>query len=226
MLGCPLLDVPDRVRSLSLALRNLKKNLAAGGDPAREADVPGPPRLDTAEPAYQQLRDALCAAARVLNVAALDVPERIQSLTSEVEQLKVRIAALHASGLTSAESLIDGSEQVAGVHVVICETPGANSNLMRQLIDGVRRKADHVAVLLAAKQASDKVLLVAGLSESLVDRGLSAGDWVRQVAAVAGGSGGGRPDMAQAGGKHPEKLPDALIEARRVIGEMLGTRAS
>jgi alanyl-tRNA synthetase len=68
-----------------------------------------------------------------------------------------------------------------------------------------------------AATGEDKVLLVAGLSRDLVQRGLSAGNWVRDVAPVVGGGGGGKPDMAQAGGKHPEKMPAALETARATI---------
>ena len=97
---------------------------------------------------------------------------------------------------------------------MVCETPGANPNLMRQWIDQIRKKTEQAAVLLAATQGEDRVLLVAGLSRGLVERGLSAGDWVKEVAAVVGGGGGGRPDLAQAGGKHPERIPAALEKAR------------
>ena len=69
-------------------------------------------------------------------------------------------------------------------------------------------------------------MLVAGISRDLLDRGLSAGDWVRQVAPVVGGGGGGKPDMAQAGGKQPEKIGEALDTARRVMREMLEGAAS
>ena len=64
---------------------------------------------------------------------------------------------------------------------------------------------------------TDKVTLLAGLSKDLVDRGLSAGNWVKNVAPEVGGGGGGRPDMAQAGGKQPEKLDAALSAAREYL---------
>ena len=62
---------------------------------------------------------------------------------------------------------------------------------------------------------------MAGISRDLVGKGASAGNWVREVAPVVGGGGGGKPDMAQAGGKQPEKLPQALEKAREVIRGML-----
>ena len=65
------------------------------------------------------------------------------------------------------------------------------------------------------------MVLVAGISRDLVDQGLNAGNWVREVAPLVGGGGGGKPDMAQAGGKEPEKIPDAVVKANQVIAEML-----
>ena len=64
--------------------------------------------------------------------------------------------------------------------------------------------------------------IVAGISRELEQKGLNAGEWIRSAAEVVGGRGGGRPDMAQAGGKHPEKLPAALDAAKARIKELLG----
>ncbi len=107
--------------------------------------------------------------------------------------------------------------------VVVAEVPGVESNLMRQLIDQVRGKASASAVLLASRSGDDKVTLVAGISKDLQARKLSAGDWIRPVAAAVGGGGGGRPDMAQAGGKNPAKLPEALADRQEArSAQMLG----
>src|SRR5207302_9318121 len=94
--------------------------------------------------------------------------------------------------------------------------PSANANLMRQLIDQIRKKASPSAVFLATTEGADKVILVAGVSRDLVEKGLSAGNWVRDVAPIVGGGGGGKPDLAQAGGKQPEKLAEALAKAREI----------
>ncbi len=107
--------------------------------------------------------------------------------------------------------------------MVIAEVPGG-PNELRQLIDQLRRKIAPVAVLLANRQEEEqKVTLIAGLSRELVERGLDAVAWVRLAASLVGGSGGGRPDMAQAGGKLPDKLPDALEAARGEIKRLLAT---
>jgi alanyl-tRNA synthetase len=91
---------------------------------------------------------------------------------------------------------------------------------MRQLIDQLRKTASPIAVLLASRE-EDKVTIVAGISRELEQKGLNAGDWIRSAAEIVGGRGGGRADMAQAGGKHPEKLPAALDAAKARIKELL-----
>jgi alanyl-tRNA synthetase len=107
------------------------------------------------------------------------------------------------------------------VKIVAAEVPGAGANVLRQLIDRLRRKAAPIAVMLGSRQEDDKVMLVAGLSRDLVERGLDAVAWIRDAASVVRGGGGGRADMAQAGGKLPERLPEALETARAKIQEML-----
>jgi len=93
---------------------------------------------------------------------------------------------------------------------------------MRQLIDQIRKRTSPSAVFLATTEGTDKVVLVAGVSRDLVEKGVSAGNWVRDVAPVVGGGGGGKPDLAQAGGKQPDKLPQALAKAREVARQMFG----
>jgi alanyl-tRNA synthetase len=104
----------------------------------------------------------------------------------------------------------------------VAEAPSANVNLLRQLIDQIRKKASPSAVFLATTEGDNKVILVAGVSRELVAQGVSAGNWVRDVAPIVGGGGGGKPDLAQAGGKQPEKLPEALAKAKEVARIMLG----
>ena len=92
---------------------------------------------------------------------------------------------------------------------------------MRQLIDQLRKTNSPIVVLLGTRLGDSKVTFVAGLSRDLVERGFSAGDLVRETARDVGGSGGGKPDMAQAGGKQPEKLEKALSKARERVSSWL-----
>src|SRR4029079_13978525 len=119
-------------------------------------------------------------------------------------------------------SLLEKSETAGEVTIVVAEVTGVEANLMRQLIDQIRAKTKSSAVLLASRQGDDKVTLVAGISKDLQAKKLSAGEWIRPVAGAVGGVGGGRPDMAQAGGKEPARLPEALQIAKETARKMLG----
>jgi len=158
----------------------------------------------------------------MLSIAPLAVPQRIAAIQSDVAAMEKQLSERTAAGPLSGESLLSSAEQIGGVTVIISEVPGVEPNLMRQLIDQIRGKSSSSAVLLANRSGDDKVTLVAGISKDLQSRKLSAGDWIRPVAAAVGGGGGGRPDMAQAGGKIPAKLPEALQIAKSTIREMLG----
>jgi alanyl-tRNA synthetase len=148
--------------------------------------------------------------------------ERIDAMQAEIATLSERLAQRDAAGPVSADALLQQARQQNDVTVVLAEVPGAEPNLMRQLIDQIRQKSPLSAVLLATRQGDDKVTIVAGVSKQLQQRGVSAGQWIAPVAKVVGGGGGGRPDLAQAGGRDPARLPEALAIAERTMAEMLG----
>jgi alanyl-tRNA synthetase len=198
----------------------LKKQMTSGAKTATNA--PSPKKTEaTDEPSYAEVKAALRETARILNVASFDVPNRINALLEERTTLRQQAASQGSTTEFSAESLLTTSEIISNTKVIVAETPGAHPNLMRQLIDQIRKKSDSTAILLAASSGDDKVTLVAGMSRDLVDRGLSAGNWVRDIAPIVGGGGGGKPDMAQAGGKEPKKLPEAVATARDWIRRAL-----
>ena len=168
----------------------------------------------------RQSQATLSRAAAALRVPPDEVADRVEALVKEVRQLKKQAAGPKGGGV-SVDRLIADAVEIGGVKVIIAEVPGGPNDL-RQTIDQLRRKAAPVAVLLANRQEEEKkVTLIAGLSRDLVDRGLDAVKWVKATAAVVDGGGGGRPDMAQAGGKLPEKLPEALEAARSEIEKLL-----
>jgi alanyl-tRNA synthetase len=214
-------EVPAAVVALQTSARDLKKQLAGGG----AAPPTSPPPAKTAAiktTTYEQLKHALAEAARHLSVALLAVPERIVALQSDIAATNDQLAQRAAAGPLSGDVLLKSAEKIAGATVVVAEVPGVDPNLMRQLIDQVRSKASPSAVLLASRSGDDKVTLVAGISKDLQAKKLSAGNWISPVAKVVGGGGGGRPDLAQAGGKNPARLPEALQTAKDTIRQMLG----
>jgi alanyl-tRNA synthetase len=220
-LGVSAAEVPAAVKRLAQYVRDLKKALTSSGKPPEAPPASASTGTKSAvEPALA--KSALRDAARALNVAPFDAPARVNALLSEIEDLKRQLSSRAAAGTLSADALLAKADQVSGATVVVAEAPGASSNLMRQLIDQIRKKTSPTAVFLAATEGDNKVLLVAGVSRELVEKGVSAGNWVRDVAPIVGGGGGGKPDLAQAGGKQPEKLPEALTKAREVARAMLG----
>jgi alanyl-tRNA synthetase len=160
---------------------------------------------------------ALHEVAAALKAPISEVPARVAALTKEVRELKKQLStAGMKSSDVSVDSLLAGALDVSGSKVVVAETPNVDAGTMRQLIDQLRRKTSPIAVLLGST-ADDKVTLVAGISRDLEAKGVNAGKWIASAAEVVGGRGGGKPDMAQAGGKHPEKLSEALEAARTAI---------
>jgi alanyl-tRNA synthetase len=209
----------DAVKCLMQHVRDLRKQLAGGGATPAAAALPAAAAV--AKPSDAQVKEILSEVARTLNVAAFDVPARIAALLDEVKEIERQLAARASAGVVSAASLLERAEEVSGVSVVVAEIPASTSNLLRQLIDQVRQRAQPVAVLLATVEGEDKVTVVAAVSKELTSRGVHAGNWVKHVAQLLGGSGGGKPDMAQAGGKQPENLPTALESAKQfLVGEL------
>jgi alanyl-tRNA synthetase len=164
---------------------------------------------------------ALAETAAVLKSSLDEVPGRVAALAKEVRELKRQLSSGPRSGGISADELLGQAEDLGGSKVVVAEVPGGTADGMRDLIDQMRKKVGSLAALLASRADDDKVVLVAGISHDLEAKGLHAGNWIRPAAQTVGGSGGGRPNMAQAGGKDPQKLPAALDEARRSVKEQL-----
>jgi alanyl-tRNA synthetase len=220
-LGVDLLDVPRAVHDLVERRRELKRALDSGVQPQAGPTQTARKALP-ASPDDAAMKSALAESARLLSVAPLAVAQRVESLQAETSALVDRLARRDAAGPITAEALLEKATDLDGVTIVLAELPGVEPNLMRQLIDQIRRKAPLSAVLLATRQGDDRVTLVAGVSKQLQERGVSAGQWIGPVAKAVGGGGGGRPDLAQAGGREPAKLRDALNLAESTIAAMLG----
>ncbi len=214
-------QVVEATRGLVKRVRDLKKQLVGGGGGTQESAAPAS-ASKAALTGYAQQRSTLRDLARLLNVAPQEIATRIKALKEEETRLSEQASRLAGTGDVSAGSLLEQAEQVGNTSVIVAETSGATPNLMRQWIDQIRKQSTApVAILLASREGDDKVLLVAGISRALVDQGMSAGTWISRVAPVVGGGGGGKPDLAQAGGKQPEKLPEAIQAAKVTMREML-----
>lgn len=128
--------------------------------------------------------------------------ERSKGLDKKVAELQQQLAAQAGS------SILDNAEDIAGIKVVVAKLENTEAKALRGIVDDLKNQMGTGIVLLGVS-SEDKVSLIAGVTKDLVKQ-VKAGDLVNVAANVVGGKGGGRPDMAQAGGSHPEKLADAL----------------
>ncbi len=139
--------------------------------------------------------------------------DRQRKLEKELEQLKSKLASSAGSDLASQ------AEEVAGIKVLAARMDGADAKALRETVDQLKNKLGTSAIVLGSSEGK-KVTLIAGVSKDATDR-IKAGDLVNCVAQQVGGKGGGRPDMAQAGGNDPAALDAALASVTTWIGDSL-----
>jgi len=173
----------------------------------------------TGEAAWQTIYDMEQS---VLNIAASlktdkqQVESKVAQLVTEQRELEKQLKQLQSKLASSqGDDLASSVTEVRGVNVLAAELEGADVNTLRETLDKLRDKLEPAAIVLAAVDG-DKVSLVAGVSKAITGK-VKAGELVNHVAQQVGGKGGGRPDMAQAGGKDPSKLKEALASVKEWV---------
>ena len=168
----------------------------------------------------QDNEDRLKQIAGVLKSGTDVVVERVEQLSAanrqlekELDQLKAKLASSQGSDLASQ------AEEIKGVMVLAAIVEGLDSKALRETTDQLKNKLGSAVVVLAAV-SGDKVSLVAGVTSDVTDR-VKAGDLVNEVARKVGGKGGGRPDMAMAGGNSPDRLPEAISQVKQYVTSLL-----
>ncbi|WP_079530364.1 alanine--tRNA ligase [Halobacillus hunanensis] len=171
----------------------------------------------TAKGAYQYMNSKeslLKEAGSLLKTKVETVPDRIQNLHQEIKQLQRENESLSTKiSNIEATSILDEVEEVQGVNVLAKQVDVKDMNALRAMVDDLKQNIGSGIILLATPNG-EKVQLIAGVSKDLVEKGYHAGHLIKQAATICGGGGGGRPDMAQAGGKHAAKIPEALQYAK------------
>lgn len=167
----------------------------------------------TGQAAYQQLTDQISLlkqASAKLKTSPKDIVTRIDGLLAETKQLQRENESL-AAKISNIEAghLVDNVKEINGVNVLIANIQGVDMNNLRTMADDLKQKIDSVVIVLGSVNEG-KVNIIAGVTKDLIEKGFHAGKIIKEVATRCGGGGGGRPDMAQAGGKDPSKLQDAL----------------
>jgi alanyl-tRNA synthetase len=174
-----------------------------------------------AEEYAQAQRDLLERLSRRVGVTPADLETKVASLLEELEAERRRAQALERDAARrAAETLLAGAERIDGAAVVAGQVPAASFEVMREAGDWLRDRLGS-AVLVLGAVFGERPNFVAMITPDLTARGLHAGELVKRVAAVTGGGGGGRPEMAQAGGKDPGRLEEALGLARKLARESL-----
>ncbi len=159
---------------------------------------------------------ALRESANLLKIPPLELPRRLQKLLDEQKQLEKQLSQLEARlAKGRAQDLVSAAREVAGVLVIAARIDGLDAEGLRSVVDTLREQL-HSGVICLGSVADGKVNLVASVSKDLTKR-FQAGKLVQEVARLVGGGGGGRPDLAQAGGKDPSKLDEALGSVPRWV---------
>lgn len=178
----------------------------------------------TGKGAYEELNDQLAIlekAANELKSNTKDVPKRIASLHADLKEVQRENESLLAK-LSQAEagSILEKVIEVGGVNVLTEKVNAKDMNHLRTMVDDLKAKLGSAVIVLGAVQ-NGKVNISAGVTKDVIEKGLHAGKLVKQAAEICGGGGGGRPDMAQAGGKQPEKLEEALATVEESVKSVL-----
>ena len=156
-----------------------------------------------------------------LQSQADDLPEQIERLLEDNKKLEKELANVKKQNVLGAlDTLIANAEKVGQASIVVAEVDAEDPEDLRALGDRIRDHLDPVALLLGAK-GDGKVLLLSMISKSLVEGGLHARQIVKNAAQICGGGGGGSPDIAQAAGRLPEKLTEALEKSKEIFRKQM-----
>jgi alanyl-tRNA synthetase len=162
--------------------------------------------------------NVLRRAAGLLKASMSEVPDRIEKLIEDRREAEREIEKLRAVKRGSASSDLNAAaKQVGGTRVVAARVEGAEAKELRSMVDDLRDKLGSGIVLLAA-ESDGRLSLALGVTKDLTDR-FRAGDLIREVVAVVGGKGGGRPDFAQGGGDDPGKLDEAFERLEALVAD-------
>ena len=170
---------------------------------------------------YGKMEQELVKAAAIVKTAPAELLARLSHLMAELKALQSENEALKSKAAKDAlGDVMDQVQEVNGVKLLAAKVPGVDMNSLRELGDQLKEKlGDGVVVLLSEKEG--KVNLIAMATEGAMAKGAHAGNLIKGIAALVGGGGGGRPNMAQAGGKNPAGMDEAVTACAKVLGEQI-----
>ncbi|MBQ3890717.1 MAG: alanine--tRNA ligase, partial [Lachnospiraceae bacterium] len=170
---------------------------------------------------YKNVEEELNKACATVKTQPSNLLDRLSSLMAEVKSLSSEVESLKAKAAKVAlGDPMDAVCEVKGVKLLATSVPGVDMNGLRDLADQLAEKLGEGVIVLAS-EADGKVNLVSKATDGAQAKGAHAGNLIKAIAALVGGGGGGRPNMAQAGGKNSAGIPDAIKEAKNALEGML-----
>ena len=170
---------------------------------------------------YKKMEDEFEAAAKVVKSTPANLKERLDHLTAEMKELQSENEALKSKAAKDAlGDVMDQIQEVKGVKLLASSVSGVDMNGLRDLGDQLKDKIGEGVVVIAS-DCDGKVSLIAMATDAAMKQGAHAGNLIKAIAGKVGGGGGGRPNMAQAGGKNPAGIPDAIAQAKTALENML-----
>ena len=173
---------------------------------------------------YNKISQIVEKLGQALKVPTEQICERVDKIIDDnknlAKQLKNASKQAGTDIASKARQLLENCEKIGSTSVIVSGIDSAPVEEARNAIDMIKKKAGSAAVVFGMSDG-DKVTLLAGVSDDLIQKGLRAGDIVKEIAPIVGGAGGGKPQMAQAGGKKSENLPQALQRAIEFIKQKL-----
>ena len=172
---------------------------------------------------YEQVNRNIMAVADIIKSSSSDIVDKAKSVMSDLRDMRNKLEAMQDK-LRSGEidNFITTARSVGELKVITASRPGSTPEDLRRLGDFLRDKAPNVVAVLASVQAEDKISFLAVCGKNAVSQGVKAGDIIRQVTALTGGKGGGKPDSAMGGGKDVLMLDNALAMVDNFVAIKLG----
>jgi len=166
---------------------------------------------------YDRLEETLAAAAKAVKTNPVGLVEKLEHIMADMKALQAENESLKSKAAKDAlGDVMDQITDVKGVKLLAANVPGVDMNGLRELGDQLKEKLKEGVVVLASEQ-DGKVNLIAMATKEAMARGAHAGNLIKAIAGKVGGGGGGRPNMAQAGGKNPAGIPEAIAEAQNAL---------
>ena len=170
---------------------------------------------------YKEVEKELAEAAKAAKSTPANLKEKIEHMQAEMKALQSEIESLKSKAAKDAlGDVMNQVKEVNGVRLLATAVEDVDMNGLRDLGDQLKEKLGEGVVVIASS-ASGKVNLIAMATDEAMEKGAHAGNLIKGIAALVGGGGGGRPNMAQAGGKNPAGIADAIVKVAEVLGEQI-----